>query len=51
MSEGKKKINKCPEGPKILLYDINPNNHSQKLSYNRLYVAAVLSCVQLIATP
>ena len=38
------------EGPKILLYDINPNNHSQKLNYNRLY-AAVLSCVQLVATP
>ena len=39
------------EGPKILMYDINPNNHSQKLNYNRLYAAAMLSCVQLIVTP
>ena len=39
------------EGPKILLYGINPNDYSQKLHYNRLHAVAVLSRVQLIAMP
>ena len=39
------------EGPKILLYGINPNNYSQKLNYNRLHAAAVLSHVQPVAMP
>ena len=39
------------EGPKILLYGINPNNYSQKLNYNRLHAAAVLSRVQPVAMP